>query len=80
MVQGSRPKKTKRSDKRPARPRYWSRGRLKVNKIKRLVKCNGLTVEQALKQWEATRKRHRDKLANASGVYKEIEKLKRYER
>ena len=76
----SRPKKCKRPDKNPARPRYWARGRLKVNKIKRLVKCNGLTVDEALKQWEATRKRHRDKLEGALGVYKEINKLKKYER
>ncbi len=74
----SRPKKCKRPNKNPARPRYWAKGRLKVNKIKHLVKCNGLTVEEALKQWEATRKRHRDKIGIVS--FQEINKLKKYER
>lgn len=76
----SRPKKCKRPDKNPSRPRYWAKGRLKVNKIKRLVKCNGLTVDEALKQWEATRKRHVDKLKDATGIFKAIEKFRKYER
>ncbi len=78
MAKEGRSKKTKRPDKSPARPRYWNSGRLKVRKIKNLVKYNGLTVEEALKQWEATRKRHRDKIGNVS--FQEINKLKRYER
>ena len=78
MNQGSRPKKTKRPDNRPARSRYWGSGRLAIRKIKNLVKCNGLTVEEATQQWESTRKRGREKLGFLP--YTQIKKLAKYER
>jgi hypothetical protein len=78
MNQGSRPKKTKRPDNRPARQRYWVTGRLAVRKIKNLVVHNGLTVEEATRQWEDTRKRGRAKLGFLP--YNQIKKLEKYER
>lgn len=78
MIQGSRPKKTKRPDTRPARSRYWISGRLALNKIKNLVRCNGLTVEEATQQWEETRKRGRQKLGFLP--YSQIKELVKYER
>lgn len=80
MNQTKRPKKSKRPDNRPARQRYWSQGRLKIRKIKNLVVHNGLTVEEALRLWESTRKRQRDKVDKALGVYSAIKKLEKYER
>ncbi len=50
-------KKGKRPDLRPARSRYWASGQLVVNKIRHMVKSNGLTVRQAFQLWQSTRTR-----------------------
>ena len=41
----------KSPDKRPARVNYWSRQTLKNNKVKNLVKYNGLTKHKATELW-----------------------------
>ena len=79
MDGNSRTKKTKCPNNNTASQRYWSSGRLKIRKIKNLVKC-GFTVEEALRQWDETRKRHRDLIDKCVGLYEELMKLKKYER
>ena len=49
-------KKTKRPDKRPARDRYWSSGRLANRKARNLVKYNGFAdVVTAKAHWRSVR-------------------------
>lgn len=58
-----RPKKCgKRTDNNPARPRYWNRGRLVLNKIRRMVRSSNMTPRQAFEAWKASRKRHLGKV------------------
>ena len=50
-----------RADKRPARSRYWSSGRLKAKKVRNLLKYNGNRFNgkaEAEEHWESVRKRH----------------------
>ena len=50
-----------RADKRPARARYWSSGRLKARKIRNLLKHNSTkfkTKAEAEAYWTSVRKRH----------------------
>ncbi len=49
-------KKGKRTDKRPARARYWSGRHLEKTKVRHMMKAYGLTKEQAIKRWNAERK------------------------
>ena len=57
----------KGTDKRPARTKYWSSGKLKKNKISRMVKnmrvkdgdkSRPITKIEAENIWSASRKRH----------------------
>lgn len=41
----------------PARERYWSTHRLRDRKVKRLMRCCGLTRAKALALWESQRTR-----------------------
>lgn len=52
----SRPKKSKRPDNRPARARYWSERHLEKHKVRNLVRCNGMTEDQARAFWREVRK------------------------
>lgn len=70
-VRTSRPKKTKRPDKRPARARYWNSGRLALHKVRNMVKCSGMDPLEALELWESTRKRNKGTIP-----YSKIKKLK----
>lgn len=54
----SKAKTGKRSDKRPARARYWGSGRLAFKKIRNLIIHGRMTVVKAMKEWESTRKRY----------------------
>jgi uncharacterized protein YoaH (UPF0181 family) len=54
-------RKNKRPDNRPARANYWASGQLAVNKIKNLVRHNGMSVDEAISFWDTNRKRHRNK-------------------
>jgi len=38
-------------DNRPARSAYWANQRLRHNKIRRLMKHNGMTKDQAERHW-----------------------------
>lgn len=75
MVQSSkgtkRPKKSKRPDNRPAKKRYWTSGRLAYRKVRNLVR-SGYAPMEALKLWEATRKRNKGEIP-----YEKISKLSR---
>lgn len=55
----SKTKHGKRSDKRPSRTRYWSSGWLAFRKIRNLMRCGGMKLEAAIKEWESSRKRYR---------------------
>lgn len=54
-------KKGKMPDKRPARARYWSSGRLRERKIANIVKSSGLSPLAADELWEAARNGRRMK-------------------
>lgn len=58
----SKSKKGKRPDTRPARGNYWSSGNLCINKVRRMVKSRGMSVGDAYREWDQSRKRHRDKM------------------
>jgi len=47
---------TRRRDKRPARVHYWASGQLEKNKIRNLMKYNGMTREEATMFWRAARR------------------------
>ena len=49
-------KSGKKPDKRPARAGYWAVNQLEKNKIKKLMKHNKLSREEATKLWRSTRK------------------------
>ncbi len=51
----NRAKKSKRPDTRPARLRYWTESHLEKNKVRNLVRCNGMTVEEARAFWRRVR-------------------------
>ena len=51
----NRAKKTKKPDTRPARLRYWMESHLEKNKVRNLVRCNGMTVEEARVYWRRVR-------------------------
>lgn len=51
----NRAKKTKSPDTRPARLRYWMESHLEKNKVRNLVRCNGMTVEEARVYWRRVR-------------------------
>lgn len=55
--QQKRGKKCKRPDQRPARRRYWTRGRLALKKLRNLIR-SGYSPEAALAYWTKTRKRY----------------------
>lgn len=55
-VKKNRPKKTKKPDNRPARARYWTNRSLEANKIRRLVRCNGMDATTARRFWRDARK------------------------
>lgn len=57
-----RPKKSKKPDKRPARVRYWSERHLEKNKVRNLVRCNGMTEIQARVFWREVRTKRIKKL------------------
>lgn len=46
---GKKDRKWGRNKRKPSFVRYWANGgkRLKLRKVRNLVRCNGLTVEQA---------------------------------
>ena len=49
-------KKSKRTDKRPARSRYWLKRTLEERKVKAIMKAYGLTEVRARERWHAERK------------------------
>ena len=49
--------RTKSTDRRPARARYWRAGVLKRKKLANLGRCCGLGPGPAFKRWAATRTR-----------------------
>jgi len=49
-------RKSKRPDGRPARGRYWSTHRLRINKVRRIVRSSGMTPSDARLLWESQRK------------------------
>ena len=51
----NRAKKTKKPDTRPARIRYWMEGHLEKNKVRNLVRCNGMTEADARAYWREVR-------------------------
>ncbi len=59
-------KKGKRPDSRPARSRYWGTGQLAINKVRRMMKSNGLSAKDAFILWEKKRTRHRSKMVTPS--------------
>ena len=52
-------KKSKRPDNRPARSRYWARRSLERNKVRNLVKHNGMEPPEALAFWRRARQNWR---------------------
>lgn len=44
-------KKSKRSDSRPARAKYWSIRKLEARKVANLMRCRGMTKQQAYRYW-----------------------------
>ena len=50
-------KKSKRSDQRPARRRYWTSGRLASRKIRNVARNEGISIHEAERKWRAARKR-----------------------
>jgi hypothetical protein len=54
---GKTNKRSKRRDERPARTRYWQKHQLRTHKVHNLMRCCGMTQEDATKLWTDTRKR-----------------------
>ena len=52
---GKQGKRGKRPDTRPARWRYWGSGRLKENKVRRLMRSNGMTRTETETFWVEAR-------------------------
>lgn len=57
MAKQKQSKRGKRSDERPARKRYNNSDRLARRKILNLIRCNGMSFEDAVELWTKTRKR-----------------------
>lgn len=51
----NRAKKSKKPDTRPARLRYWTESHLEKNKVRKLVRCNGMTEVDARVYWRSVR-------------------------
>jgi hypothetical protein len=47
--------KGKSKDTRPARARYWQRGKLADHKVSHLMQSNGMTRKAAYAMWVVTR-------------------------
>jgi hypothetical protein len=67
-------KKAKRTDKSPARSRYWTSGNLAFRKIRNMV-LSGMSVDDALEVWEKSRRRKKGDVP-----YRRIEALRQLER
>lgn len=66
----------KRPDANPSRPRYWMRGRLALNKIRRMVRSSGYTPRGAFEVWRASRKRHIDGKKFQLPTLKQIDRIR----
>jgi hypothetical protein len=52
---GKKNRKHGRNKRKPAHIRYWAENRLEKHKVRNLVRCNGMSEEQATVFWNKVR-------------------------